>query len=302
MKRIALPFLVLSDETVELDNWTIGEPGQPKFPLTEILHDWDYEMDLEVEVDLTVDFKQAAADLRLEEKELRLTAVLVTGTGAGTMPRRQDRGCTVMLDNSRATTRLSAILPGHLLSAQIHLDVSVLFEGPTESGGLLSPKQRGSRLWQDLRHVLLEDGGDSRFPIELTSFTDSFQGKPEQYAPWYTHWDPANFHADFGGSVRLYVNSDIEDVAKRFVEGDRILLQAIVSDVMSQMISTALDLERDDEFLSDFEEGSIGHQTRVWIETAFRGQSPESIRALRMQSPGRFQASILAAAELRSEE
>ena len=302
MRRIALPFLVLSDEAVVLDNWTIGEPGQPKFPLTEILHDWDYEMDLEVEVDVAIDFKQAAAVLRLEEKELRLAAMFVTGTGAGTIPRRQDRGPAVVLDYCRATTRLSAILPGHLLSAQIHLDVSILLEGPIGSGGLLSPKQRGSRLWQDLRSVLLEDGGDSRFPIELTSFTDSFQGKPEQYAPWYTHWDPANLHADFGGSVRLYVNSDIEDVARRFVEGDRILLQAIVSDVMSQMISTALDLELDDEFLSDFEEGSIGHQTRVWIETAFRGQSPQSIRALRRQYPGRFHASILAAAELRSEE
>ncbi|UZJ61727.1 hypothetical protein OKW98_08425 [Pseudomonas sp. KU26590] len=302
MRRIALPFLTLSDDSVALSEWTIGELGQPRFPLAEILEDWDYEKDLEIGVEVTVDLHQASLDLALDAASLKLAAVLVVGTGAGSLPRVTHYACIKIIDRGNTSVRLEATLAGHTLSSQLHLEIRILLDGPIASGSQLSPRFKGAKLWRTDLRVLLEDGGESRFPIELTSFTDSFQGMPEQNAPWYMQWDPSNFHADFGGNVRLYVNSDNEEIAHRFVDGDRILLQAIVADVMTQMITTALDQENEDDFLVTFEQGSIGQQTRVWIETAFSGQNRQSISAMRRNYPGRFHASILAAAELRGEE
>lgn len=302
MKRIALPFLTLSENTIELSEWTIGEPGQPRYPIEDIQENWDYEKDLEIGVDVNVNFEQAATDLALDQSALQMAAVLMVGTGAGTMPRVVHRACTKTLNQTNKNIRLATTLLGHTLSSQLHLEVRILFEGPIGSSKPLSPALKGAKLWQCDRRILLEDGGSSRFPIELTNFTDTFQGMPEQNAPWYVVWDPSNFHADFGGNVRLYVNSDIEEVSQRFVDGDRLLLQAIVADVMTQMISAALEHDNEEDFLSGFEEGSIGQQTRVWIETAFRGQTREIIRTIRSRYPGRFHASILAAAQLGSEE
>jgi len=302
MRRIALPFLTLSDDSVLLSDWTIGEPDQPRFPLAETLEDWDYEKNLEIGVEVTVDLDRAALDLSLDATSLKLAAVLVVGTGAGSLPRVTHHACIRILDLENTCVRLEATLAGHTLSSQLYFEIRILLHGPVTSGNQLSPRFKGARLWQTDLRVLIEDGGGSRFPIELTSFTDSFQGMPEQNAPWYVQWDPSNFHADFGGNVRLYVNADIGEVAQRFADGDQLLLQAIVADVMTQMITTALDQENEDDFLASFEEGSIGQQTRVWIETAFKGQNYQSISVLRRSYPGRFHASILAAAELGDEE
>lgn len=300
MKRIALPFLTLSDEAVTLDEWSIGEPDQPRFPMEEIHENWDYEKDLEISVVMAVDFGMAERELALVGKTLELTAVLMVGTGAGTVCRSVHRACAVLLNRSNNRTRLIARLSGHQLSSQLHLDARILFERSATADSPLAPSIKGSKLWAQDRRVLLEDGGGSRFPIELTSFSETFQGRAEQNAPWYVHWDPSNLHADFGGNVRLYINADNAEITERFVAGDRLLLQAIVSDVMIQMIIAGLDNE--EEGLSSYEEGSIGQQVRVWIEEAFRGHTVESVRVLRRNIPGRFHASILAIAELGREE
>lgn len=299
MKRIALPFLTLSDEVVILSEWTIGEPDQPQFPLDEIHEDWDYAKDIEVSVNVEIDFSAAEKELRLMGVGLQLSAVLFVGTGAGTVPRIVNQACSALINRSTTRARLIAKLPGHKLSSQLHLEVRILFTGSMAVNNPLAPSIKGSKLWAQAKRVLLEDGGSSRFPIELTSFGDTFQGRPEQNAPWYVQWDPSNLHADFGGNVRLYVNADDDEVTARFAEGDRLLLQAIVSDVMTQMINCSLENE---EELLDYAEGSIGQQIKVWMEAAFTGQTTESIKAVRRNFPGRFQASILAAADLGSEK
>lgn len=300
MKRIALPFLTLSDEAVTLDEWSIGEPDQPRFPMEDIHENWDYEKDLEISVVITVDFNIAEKELALVDKDLELAAVLMVGTGAGTVCRSIHRACSVLLNRSNNKARLIAKLNGHLLSSQLHLDARILFDQSATASSRLAPSIKGSKLWARDRRVLLEDGGSSRFPIELASFSETFQGRAEQNAPWYVHWDPSNLHADFGGNVRLYVNSDNAEVTERFAAGDRLLLQAIVSDVMTQMMIAGLDNEED--WLSSYEEGSVGQQIRAWIDEAFRGHTLESVKALRKSFPGRFHASILATAELGREE
>lgn len=297
MSRIALPFLVLPSEVVSFTGWMIGPPGEPLYLASDILEDWDYEQDIQVNVQVEVDFAEAAAHLGIDASELKLAVTLVAGTGVGSLPRRLDRLSTEVIDENNPVITLEGLILGRKLSGQLQLSLRILLDSPLGSGNALSPKQRGARLWQSQKNILIEDGGDSRFPIELASFSESFQGNSERYTPWLVDWNPDAFEADFGGNVRLYVNADIENVVGRFVEGDALTLQAMVADVMTQMIDVALDLDGEVD-LTHFEEGSIGHQTRVWMDIAFPGQSLDSIRQLRAYKPGRFRASILASADL----
>lgn len=296
MSRIALPFLTFPNELVNFSGWMIGPPGEPLSPASDILENWDYEQDIQVNVHVDVDFIEAADRLGIDAADLKLAVVLVAGTGTGSLPRRVDRLVTAVIDIDEPAVTLEATIPGRTLSGQLQLSLRIVLEAPVDSGGPLSPKQRGARLWQYHKHILIEDGGDSRFPIELASFSESFKARPEQYAPWLVDWSPTTLDADFSGNVRLYVNSDIERVCARFVEGDALTLQAMVADVMTQLIEASLDVENEAE-LDRYEEGSIGYQARAWIEMSFPGQSLENIRQMRTYAPGKFKALILATAD-----
>lgn len=296
MSRIALPFLTLPNELVNFSGWMIGPPGEPLSPASDILENWDYEQDIQVNVHVEIDFTEAANRLGLEAADLKLAVVLVAGTGTGSLPRRVDRLETAVLDINDPAITFEATIPGRTLSGQLQLSLRIVLDAPVNSGSPLSPKQRGARLWQHHKHILIEDGGDSRFPIELASFSESFKARPEQYAPWLVDWSPTTLEADFSGNVRLYVNSDIERVCARFVEGDALTLQAMVADVMTQLIEAALDVEYE-AVLDRYEEGSIGYQARAWMEMSFPGQSLENIRQMRTYAPGKFKALILSTAD-----
>lgn len=294
MSRIAFPFLTLPDEAVSFNGWMIGPPGEPLSPASDIMDNWDYEQDIQINARINVDVSAAAAHLGINASELRLAVTLVAGTGAGSLPRRLDRLATEILNETTPTATLEGVIFGRNLSGQLQLSLRILLDYPLDSGNPLSPKQRGARLWQCQKNILIEDGGDSRFPIELASFSDTFPS--ERYSPWLVDWDPGAFGADFGGNVRLYINSDLQNVSERFVAGDSLTLQAMLADVMTQMISAALELDHEDDF-SHFEEGTVGHQTKAWMEIAFPGRSLDNIRQLRTHKPGKFRATILAAAD-----
>ncbi|WP_223534265.1 hypothetical protein [Pseudomonas sp. GL-B-16] len=301
MSRIALPFLTLPNEVVNFSGWMIGPPGEPLSPASDILENWDYEQDIQVNIHVEIDFTEAADRLGINAADLKLAIVLVAGTGSGSLPRRVDRLKTAVLDINKPDVTLEATIPGRTLSGQLQLSLRIVLEAPANSGGPLSPKQRGARLWQSHKHILIEDGGDSRFPVELANFSESFKGRPEQYAPWLVDWSPTTLDADFSGNVRLYVNSNIESICARFVEGDALTLQAMVADVMTQIIDAALDVENESE-IDRYEEGSIGYQARAWMDMSFPGQNLENIRQMRSYAPGKFKALILATADFREGE
>lgn len=297
-RRTAFPFLTLPDGTVSFTGWMLGDPGYPLQPAGDILEGWDYERDLEVSAGLKVDFRLAAEALGVSADDLRLGVVLRTGTGAGTLPRRFDMLATGRLSSGEPETILSGVLNSSKLSGRLRLDLGIVLQSASVRQNILSPAAAGARLWSRYTDVLLEDGGDSRFPIELVSFGECFRGMPHVHAPWYVDWKPGQVHADFGGSVRLYVNSDIPEIADRFVSGDPLTLQAMLSDVMSQMVESTIALEDAEDLMNDCAEGSVGHQVRGWLDLAFPGQSILNIRSISEHTPGRFRAALLSASDL----
>lgn len=300
--RVAFPFLVLPDEAIRFDGWMIGDPGQPLHAAGNVLENWDYARDLEVGTLVSIDWTVASEALQLPVERLKLKLSLIAGTGTGTLPRRQERLCEMVVDRASGESHVSGIVSGRNLSGRLQLSLHVSLESPCSDGTVLSPKVQGARLWSFRHDILIEDGGDSRFPVETASFSQLFSGKPQEQAPWYLHWRPGAIQADFSACVRLYLNSDRPEVLARFVDGDEPTLQAIMGDVMSQMVECVIDQEDALEVLDECDEGSVGRQIRQWLELGFPGQEIASIKVIRDQNPGTFRAALLAASEVGSTE
>ncbi|WP_370319996.1 hypothetical protein [Oricola sp.] len=296
--KTAFPFLTLPDDAIRFGGWTIGDPDQPLVTAHDVLEGWDYERDLEVAVAFRVDFDAASRALGMDADDLALAVVLKGGTGAGSMPRRVDLLDRTAISAASPAAGLAAGIPSAQLSGRLRLELSVVLERAPTAPGVLSPRWPGARLWRTEKDILLEDGGDSRFPIEMASFSRAFTDGGYSRASWYLDWTSQNFHADFGGSVRIYVNSDLPEIQERFVAGDGPTLQAILGDVMSQMIGVALDYEDCDDLLAECEDNTVGRQIRNWMDLSFPGRTVGSVRNLRDSAPGRFRAAILSAAEV----
>jgi hypothetical protein len=295
----ALPFLSLPDEAVTVERWMIGQTGGALLPMKPIFNEWDYAADVELCSSISIDMSAAAEMLAIPEDELRLAVVLKVGTGRGRFPRIVEPVSSRLVDTATdQPMELQAIMPGNRLSGRLYARIDVLLATPAKNASILSPTRIGSRLWSDEFSVELEDGGDNRFPIEVLSFSETFPGHGHVTAPWYLSWRPGGLAADFGGSIRLYVNSDHAELAERVVDGDTLTLQAILGDVMVQMVGAALDAEDLAEQLDCSEEGSVGAQISGWLDLAFPGRELSEVRNIRRNLPGHFHASIHAAAEL----
>ncbi len=297
--NFALPFLSLPDEAVTLRSWMIGQSGQQLLPIQTMFDEWDYATDIELQSTVSIEMRTASRMLEIPEDELKLAVVLKIGTGRGRLPRIVARVKTDLVDaGTDRAVDLRVIIPGNTLSGRLHVRTDVLLASTPQSSSILSPTHIGARLWSDEFSVELEDGGDSRFLIEVVSFRDTFPNQRHVAAPWYLSWRPGGLTADFGGSIRLYVNSDHGQLVERVVEGDVLTLQAILGDVMVQMVGAALDAEDLAEQLDGCEDGSVGSQISGWLQHAFPGRNVSEVRNIRRSLPGQFHACIHAAAEL----
>ncbi len=301
-RKTALPFLVIPDNLVEFHGWYVGDVGSPLNRAGDTLEVWDYARDIEYRVTLNVDLAGVAETLQISLEQLVLLAVLKAGTGEGSMPRKVIRLMSREISLEKNSVELHGVIQSSSLSRRLRLECSILLARRPNEPSVISPKLVGSRLWQRHLDMRIEDGGDSRFPIETLSFSTRFSGTPQVNSPWYVDWKKDLYHVEFAGGVRLYINSDIEEFEERVVAGDALTLQTILADLMNQLVSAAINLKDCEDFLIDCAEGSVGAQIRHWIEMAFPGQRVESIRAMHEHMPGRFHAAILACTRMGAEE
>lgn len=296
--NIAFPFLRIPDELVSCEGWMLGEPGTPLVPADDILEGWDYGRALEATCTLEFNPAMVAAALQVDRRRLVLDASLCLGTGTGRIPKRSRLVHRISVAPGSGRIELAGTIEGSQLSGRLKLTAQLALGEPAAPQSSVSPKVVGARLWETHQDILIEDGGDARFPVESMSFSAALAGKPYVRAPWYLHWQPDLLEADFAASVRLYINRDCEEVAARFAKGDPGTLQAILADVMSQMITRVVEDDPALEALPECEEGSVGYQVQRWMELAFPAQEPLQIRSKARQMPGAFRAEILAAAEV----
>jgi len=185
-----------------------------------------------------------------------------------------------------------------VLSSRLHLECLIVLSDSPAKYQAASPVKVGSRLWSKQFDVLLEDGGDSRFPMESLSFRDAFSGEPHELAPWYFYWSPGNYDMDFTGATRLYVNTDTVEMHKLLVAGDPVALQSVVYDVFGQLLAGAVSDEYFWSGIHDFHEGSVGGQLRNWLDMAFPGKPMGAVQSLYRHKPGAFNAAVLSVADM----
>lgn len=298
-QRVAFPFLTLPDRVVHSGEWLIGDVGKPLFPCGSILEFWDYDRDLEVKFELSVDLEGAAKALGLAIDDMKMTALLKVGTGRGTTPRSILHCVTVPVD-LEGQANLRTEMDSSKLSSRLWLEASLVLGAAPSAPSPLSPRQPGSRLWSTSLDILLEDGGDSRLPMETLAFSQVFSGKRHEDALWFVDWRPYAWEADFAGNVRLYLNKDREHFLQSVLAGDPFYLQMIMSDLMTQIVSAYVLAEISDS-PTEHDEVSIARQAHEWMSLAFPGHSVHAVRTLLQDKPGEFNAAIHAAAEVGEE-
>ncbi|MHA6720682.1 hypothetical protein ACX40Y_14680 [Sphingomonas sp. RS6] len=296
MGRIAFPFLTLDQTAISPEPWALLDGGV-ETPIGDAwLPDWDAARDLRLRRLVTTDLDRAADLLSMPIDDGALELVTRIGTGIGNLPRRIIATSKLPLMRMEPTVVIDEVVSGHSLSQRLLVDTLVILRQPRE-GSPLSPGLAGSKLWSDQLDLRLE-GEEPRFPMEAVSFLERFAGRPEAYAPWLLHWTPGNLHRDFGGSVRLYLNSDRADVTDRLLVGDRATTQVVLADVMTQIISVSLRQNDFERLAVEADPCSIAGRAAHWIGLAFPGQDIAAVRSMIDLRPSTFHAGILAAADI----
>lgn len=296
MRSFALPFLTLTDDAVLASPWHLRDDTGASVPIPKALDHWDYARNILLVRSFALERRKAAESLSMDADNLNLSLIVRIGTGAGSLPRVILESQVYALSSTGDETDVSLNIAGKRLSKRLTLESTIVLAGAM-NGGPLTPRLAGSRLWRDVHDVELE-GEEPRFPVETISFSQQFAGRVEESALWYLVWSPFALQLEFSGGVRLYLNRDNEEFIERMISGDFLTIRAVVSDVLSQMISAVIIQDGIEEFLPGYDKNTVGRQIIEWLKKSFPGQSIVAVREILTHRPALFHASIQASADL----
>ncbi len=300
-RNVAYPFFVLPEQVVVAGAWQIALADETPEEAGEYLEDWDYASTVTLTRDISVDFEAAAAALQIPVSELQLEYLFEIGTGPGRLPRQLLKSIRVSIPADGSSLPVVLSLAGSELSAALNLKSSVLLAVAPAEPAPGSPARVGDRLWADELRIRLE-GGERRFPLEVTSFRHQFGDVPHASAPWYVNWNTSDWHRDFHGAVRLLINEDQPDFVKQVEKGNSFTLRMILADVIGQIIERMVLEEDADELLAGCEAGTLGGQVRAWTDIVWPGKPLSFVRSLLESCPGQFRAAVLVIAQLPEEQ
>lgn len=292
-RRLAFPYLTPSPEAIDAEPWMFSLNGGKPQPIGSAVPNWDYDASLILLRRIRFDHQKLFEDVGLSAGADILSVHIEVGTGQGTLARKIIQNATQVLSRSEPVLDLKLPLSSSHLSSRLSLTTTLFLNSKPADGVRLAPKLPASRLWTD-RHVASLDGDDSLFPMEAISFDQYFGNRIQSGALWHLHWDSHNLNRDFRGAMRLYLNADNQDFMARVRDQDPAMLQAMLSDAVSQMCTHALLDEEAHVFLHEPEPGTIAHQISSWLRTAFGDVPAARLRSTLEARPGEFRTAILA--------
>ena len=293
-RRIAYPFLTLSDDALQAGPWELSLDGVNWETAGDYLPRWDAAATVRCRREFNVVPDAAASELALPPDQLALALTGRVGTGPGAFPRRVIFRERQLIDTSAPRQHIEFCVPGTELSEQLELRTDVTLALATTGGSSLSPRVAGSRLWSDIQRVRIE-GDEPRFPIEAVDLKELLGGRLAANAPWYLHWSPDHWERDFHGAVRLYLNRGAQGIHDRLIEEDSATLQVLLGEVISQVCERYV-LAHDSDYRPV--QGSLGAQAETWLNRAFPDQRIVHVKSLLETQPGVFRASLMALARL----
>ena len=294
-RRVAFPFLTLSDDAVQAEPWELALNEGEFGPVSDHLPDWDTASSIRARRRLRIDVALAAAEIGVEINDLHLAIVASTGTGSGRLPRYAQVCQEVDVDLNEPVADFDFVVPS--VSMAIHLMTDVSLADVAMERSELSPRNVGDRLWYHHQKVRLE-GQELRFPIEAVDLSGMLGDPTVEAAPWFAHWTPGDWTRDFHGAFRLFLNSGVPEIKQAIEDESALVLQAMIGDVMSQLCEELLKA-RDpaaEDILMECEAETMGAQARSWLELAWPGRDLDFVRSVLENTPNRFRAALLAAA------
>lgn len=296
-RRIAFPFLVLTEATVHADPWLISLNDGQFTPSGDFLADWDSASTIRLRRSLRVDLDRASSELQIPADDLALAASVRIGTGAGSVPRLMVGVHYKVLDAADGEAEFEFAVPHDQLSLVLDLFAEVVLAQVPAGGSLLTPSRIGDRVWYDRYRIRLE-GTEPRFPIEAVRLDRMLRGNAAGDALWYLDWSSDDWQRDFHGAIRLFLNSKHPDFVERVEQQDRRTLQSILADAMSQICERFVMGENAHDLRREAEQGTLGAQAVYWLGLAWPGKTVREVRTLARHRPGEFRAAFLAVAEL----
>ncbi len=298
VRRTAYPFRTLDTAAVSSDPWLVSVDGRPADELHMWISDWAYNSRLRFQRKLAVNWHVAAEQLQIPAPQLALCVLVTAGTGPGTIPQRLIHLAPMRISKSTPEVLIEFEPDSRQLSQRLQIATNIALTETPARCGRLSPTLVGARIWADEVDVRLE-GDEPRFPMEVVSFTAMFGNQAAaSKAPWFLQWNPGDPNRDLHGAVRLYLNEDMKDVVDRITSGDSHLIQAMLADVISQLVENAISQIDAYGDLQSCEPGSIGSTVMTWINQAWPGESLTAIRSSLEYQPGRMRAAMLAVADV----
>ena len=296
-RRIAFPFLTLSDAAVNAAPWSCSLNGGDWSLAGDFLPDWDAASLIRFRRTVRLDPLIAADDLGVIPENLRLSLGVRVGTGPGRLPK------LILLRDCRKLTastwqeEFDIEVTGEQLSLVLDVQTQVALAAPLKDCRPLSPQRIADRLWSDTLRIRLE-GEEPRFPIEVVDMRTLLGNTTPASTPWYLQWSPLDWNRDFHGAARLYLNKDLPDFIERIEQHDGPTIQALLADVMGQICERLLIDPEAEEIMAGSEPGSLGAQATAWLHKAWPEKDTAFIRSVLESHPGTFRAAFLALADL----
>ncbi|MEQ8372600.1 MAG: hypothetical protein RID22_05835 [Roseibium aggregatum] len=295
-RRVAFPFLTLSDSAVSATPWQLSLNDGDWIEAEDYLPDWDSTSIIRLRRTIRLEPELAAHDLSIPLDELQLALAIRIGTGSGRMPRMILERRRKLLKADAWKHNFDIEISGRHLSIVLDVHTEITLATPPSLRADLSPRTAGDRLWSNGFRLRLE-GEEPRFPIETANLSVLFEGALAASSPWHLHWSPKDWNRDFHGAVRLYLNETADMFLERVESQDGPTIQVLLADVMGQICERFLMDPEAEEMMDSAEPGSLGAQAVIWLRKAWPGKDAAFIRATLENRPGNFRATMLALAE-----
>lgn len=286
MSAFGYSYLRINPAHVLATAWAdISDGSERELPVQ--FETWEHSVDLHLMRRMRIDMAGVAADLALDLDTLVLDLVVNVGYGGPRGDRRREIWWRRAITQADCEASPEFILSGADLSEAVSLRTALLLRAPVQAGSDLSPKMLGQRLWEDWRLSILEPV-NARFRIEPASFTTAFPDTPAVL--WRLDWSPEDPARDFGGTIRLLINSDNSAFIQAFSANDDLATRLVMTGVISQITRGVL---ANPAFTpGEDQPTSVGAAVSSWLDRAFPGQGVQTVQEMMSRDPARFEAAL----------
>lgn len=272
---VAFPFRVSAFTEGELESWHWCNTEGVPVAVDSSLPGWDYFASLRFQRHCNIDLDRVRDECGLDSTTPLQLAIIWSCRRTMT---RQVEWISDVSPGSRLSARIEVTLPSHCLAESITMETVLHLHESAEVVSPAIPHRRGTPLCQESVEILLEGAG-SRFPVEIVPFASSLARINAADASWYLDFIERDLSAPVMRAIRVYLNSDHDNVVDRLNSGDIEMQRALSAAIVSEIVQFAV---QDQEFALDpdaFPPESLGEWAQGLVRSSFPDLDVDDLRS-----------------------